>query len=137
MFTTHQTNPNLIEARVGGKITSIEMGTGIDALAAMARDMEDGSILMIYDDFDMPEAGAIVEELKRLPQLFEMISHVSKIAILSDQAWVRKAAEFEGMIIPGVTIRGYPIAERAQAEAFLSGEQLVDDDNDFGDNMPV
>jgi len=119
MFTVHPPKSNLVIAEIGGKITRDEMSAGLDALTAQVNDIARANMLCVYDDIDMPEIGALTEELKRLPQLFAMISHLDKVAVVSDQKWVRDMAELEGMVIPGIRLRSFPQAARAEAEQWL------------------
>lgn len=139
MFTVEKTGKDLLQIEIGGKITAEEMATGLDTLLPMAKDMAHGRMLAIYHDIEFPEAGAIVEEMKRLPQLFQVISHVEKVALVSDQKWVRDMAELESKVLPGTTIRSFASKDRAQAEAYLATKpqtEDVDDDDDF-ENFPV
>lgn len=138
MFKTRQMKPNQIETRIGGKISAQEMARGFDTLLPMTRKLVDGKVLLIYDDIGLPEPAALVEEMNRLPQLFEALTHLKKIAVLSDHGWIRKAAEYEGMALSGVCVRAYPTKSRNLAEAFLNkADETCEDEGDFFDNFPV
>ena len=54
--------------------------------------------------------------------LLASIRKIGKVAVISDQAWLRTAAEVEGKLIPGLKIESFEPSERANAEAWLLGE---------------
>ena len=137
MFTVENIAPDLVQIEIGGKITSEEMSTGLDTLLPLTNAMTDGRMLGLYYDIEFPEAGAIMEEMKRLPQLFGVIGKLKKVAIVSDQKWIRDMAELEGKILPGTTIRSFEFKDRAQAEAYLKMAGTSDDDEDDTENFPV
>lgn len=139
MFKVEKKSADLIEIEIGGKITADEMSKGLDTLLPMTEQMKNGRMLALYHDIEFPEAGAILEEMKRLPQLFGMLGKVTKVALVSDQKWIRDIAELEGTILPGMSVRSFTSDERAQAEAFLKLEPAVDEIDDDGgdDSFPV
>ncbi|SFR44257.1 STAS/SEC14 domain-containing protein [Litoreibacter janthinus] len=137
MFTVEKTGKNLIQIEIGGKITAEEMAAGLDALLPLTKQMEDGRMLAIYHDIEFPEAGAILEEMKRLPQLFGVIGKVKKVALVSNQKWIRDMAVLEGKILPGTTIRSFEFKDRAQAEAYVGSEGATNDEGDDFENFPV
>lgn len=138
MFTVEKADKDLLHIEIGGKITAEEMAVGLDTLLPMAKEMAHGRMLAIYHDIELPEAGAIVEEMKRLPQLLQVISHVEIVALVSNQKWIRDMAELESKILPGTTIRSFETKDRALAEAYLkTGLQGSDDEDDDFENFPV
>jgi len=139
MFKVEALAPDLIQIEIGGKITSLEMSVGLDTLLPLTKNMNDGRMLAIYHDIEFPEAGAILEEMKRLPQLFGVIGKVKKVALVSNQKWIRDMAELEGKILPGTTIRSFEFNDRAKAEAYLDMTENAGADADSNDseNFPV
>lgn len=134
MFTVETLAPDLLQIEIGGKITADEMSAGLDSLLPLTDKMSNGRILALYHDIELPEAGAIMEEMKRLPQLFGIIGKVKSVALVSDQKWVRDMAMLEGKIIPGMKISCFEFKDRAKAEAYLN---MKEDDDDEFDNFPV
>ncbi|WP_281859868.1 STAS/SEC14 domain-containing protein [Litoreibacter halocynthiae] len=137
MFTVETLAPDLLKIEIGGKITAEEMSSGLDTLLPLTSAMADGRMLALYHDIEFPEAGAILEEMKRLPQLFGVIGKVKKVALVSDQKWIRDMAMLEGKIIPGMTIRSFEFKDRAQAEAYLNMADATASDEDDTENFPV
>jgi hypothetical protein len=67
----------------------------------------------------LPSIGAMVVEIKRLPKLFGLLEKYAKCAVLTDAGWLRKAAEIEGALFPGIKIKSFELQETAAAEAWL------------------
>jgi len=134
MFTVKTLAPDLVKVEIGGKVTADEMSAGLDTLLPLTQKMTNGRMLALYHDIEFPEAGAILEEMKRLPQLFGMIGKVKNVALVSDQKWIRDMAMLEGTVMPGMKIRSYEFKDHAQAETYLGMDD--GDDNDI-ENFPV
>ncbi len=95
------------------------MRVGLDAFMAMLP--EEGRMAFLYDirAFAFPEMEAVTEKMRDLPHLFTAIGRMSKVAMVADPGWLRAVAEFEGMLIPGLTIRSFEPSQREEAEAWL------------------
>ena len=62
-------------------------------------------------DFSLTAVG---EELVHIPALLKWLHSVDRIAVVSDEGWIRTAARFESLLIPGVT---YQVYDEFEAEA--------------------
>lgn len=120
MFEITKPSENRVDIKINGQITSDEMAQGLDALIAQSEGMKEGTSLYTLTGFAMPTLGAISVEMSRLPKLFGLIGKISRCAVVTDQKWVRTAAEIEGALIPGLVIKAFAPDEVAAAEAWLS-----------------
>ncbi len=120
MFTVTKTNDERIELSISGKIDSDEMTKGMDDLFALSDGFKDGQMLYRVTDIEMPTLGAFGVELHRIPKMFSLVTRFDRIAVICDQSWVRTGAEIEGIMIPGITIKGFVSADEAKAEAWLT-----------------
>ena len=114
------TAPNRIDLHISGKIDRDAMEKLLDDFVAAAEGMEHGVLFYRIENFQMPEASAIMVEFRRLPELFAMVRRFEKAAVIADEAWVRKVAEFESMLIPGMSIKGFKPGEEHAAEEWLA-----------------
>lgn len=121
MFKLDRKASNRLDIDIAGKIDRDEMNASLDALIEEAADIEHGRMLYTLGDFELPTAGAIGVELKRLPKLLKTIRRFDRIAVIADEKWVRKAGEFEGALLPGVEIRAFRPGEASEAESWLAG----------------
>jgi hypothetical protein len=78
-------------------------------------------LVVIDDDFDQFEAGALWEDLKF--GLGSGLGHLSaweRMALVSDADWVRHAITLFGWLVPG-DVRVFPLAALDDATAWLAG----------------
>jgi hypothetical protein len=76
--------------------------------------------IVIDDDFDRFEAGALWEDMKF--GFGSGLTHLSaweRMALVSDAAWVRHAITLMGWLVPG-EVRVFPLAELADATSWLA-----------------
>jgi hypothetical protein len=119
MFNVVRNGANRIDIEFGGKLDSAEMKLALDELVDKSKGIEHGRMLYRIGDFDLPTLGAIGVEFSRLPELFRLIRHFDRVAVLADQQWIRSASEIEGALIPGLEIKAFESDKRSQAEAWL------------------
>lgn len=88
-------------------------------------------------DFEMPTLGAMAVELYRMPKLFRLTGKFDKCAVLSDTAWIRTAAEIEGVAIPSLEIKSFALADIKAAEAWLDTRSKKERSDEESENFPV
>lgn len=120
MFKVTLRGDNRVDIELSGKLDSDEMKTALDQLVDKSDTIENGTMLYDIIDFQMPSINAIAIELSRLPELFGLIKKYSRVAVLSDKNWIKKASELEGMLIPGLDIKAFDREQRDEAEKWLA-----------------
>ena len=138
MLLVHKNGPNRVDIELSETLDADMMAAGLDELFEESKDITNGVMMYKIPSFSMPTGGALAAEMMRLPQLFSLIGHFDRCAVLTDIAWLQTAAKIEGALLPGLKIEVFDMANVAAAEAWLAGAADIDeDDNDFGDNLPV
>ncbi|MEL6550534.1 MAG: STAS/SEC14 domain-containing protein [Pseudomonadota bacterium] len=132
MIKVTKTAQNRIDLTIEGQVDSAGMTEGLNALLEAAEGMEEGRMLYRITGFAVPTPGAFAVEFGYMPKLFGLIGKIRRAAVVSDQAWIRTAAEIEGAIIPGLAIRAFEHGQEAAAEAWLA-----EDGGDASENVPV
>ena len=132
MLTVTHPAPNRIDIELTAVLDGDMMAAALDELVEAAKDIEEGVMLYRVISFSWPTGGAILAEVLRLPQLFRMIGHFKRCAVVSDMGWIRTAAEIEGKMIPGLEIKAFEPAQEPAAERWLS-----ETGEGFHDNIPV
>lgn len=122
MFKVIRKGENRLDIEMSGKLNSEQMKAALDELVSKSENIENG--IMLYDvvDYHLPSVNAIVIEFSRLPSMFGFITKFNRAAVLSDKTWLKKISELEGMLIPGLEIKAFSRDQKAEAEAWLSGE---------------
>ncbi len=123
MFKVTQRGDHRLDIELSGRLDSDEMKAALDDLIDKSDAIENGKMFYDIIDFNMPSINAIAIELSRLPELFGLIKKYSKVAVLSDTSWIKKASELEGMLIPGLDIKAFDREQRADAEKWLESDE--------------
>ena len=122
MLAITKPSDNRVDIEISGSIDAAAMQTGLDTLIEQSETVVDGRMLYTITNFSMPTMSALAVELKRLPKLFGLLSKYNRCAVVSDTGWLRKAAEVEGALIPGLTIKSFDIDDTERAEEWLTGD---------------
>lgn len=120
MFAVMTHGINRLDLEISGKLDAEEMRVALDTLLTHARDIKHGRMLYQIQDLDFPSLSAIAVELSRVPSLFGLIAKFDRVAVLADQAWIRKISEIEGYLFPGMEIKAFEPDQKIAAEAWLS-----------------
>lgn len=122
MFTTTKTAENRLDIVLSGSLDADQMGQALDDLIALSEGISKGRMLYTITDFAMPTMGAFAVEMTRLPKLLGLVGKFARCAVLCDTDWIRTAAEIEGALIPGLTIKTFGLSETEAAEAWLAAD---------------
>ncbi|SHG57594.1 STAS/SEC14 domain-containing protein [Cognatishimia maritima] len=120
MLKITQNGPNRIDIDLNGQIDAVNMRVALDEIMALSEGMENGTMLYRIPEFTMPTLAAIGVEMTYLPRLFVLLGKFDRCAVLTDAAWLKKAAEIEGALIPGIDIKSFDLNEEEAAEKWLS-----------------
>ncbi len=120
MFKVTKTGDNRIDLEIHGGLGAEEMKTGLDELLNLSEGMQGGALMYRIQEFEMPEFSALMVEFGRVGQLLGLIGRFRKCAVVCEQAWLRNMAQFEGMLIPSLTIKGFSLSQAGEAEAWLN-----------------
>ena len=121
MFKVTQNGENRLDIELSGKLDAEEMKVALDELASKSENIQNGRMLYEVVDFHLPSLAAIGIEFSRLPSLLGLLKKFDRAAVLTDKAWLKKVSELEGMLYPGLEIKGFGRDQRAEAEAWLAG----------------
>lgn len=120
MLTITKPSANRVDIELSGRVDAEVMRRALDDLIAKSEDVTHGRMLYRIPAFAMPTLGAIGIEMVRMPKLFGLLGKFDRCAVLSDAGWIRKAAEVEGALFPGIEIKSFELAETAEAESWLA-----------------
>ncbi len=119
-FTAELEAPNLLVVEATGQMDAIGMEIALDMLVPVVRKMSHGAMLMRAHDVSWPTLGAIGVELRHWVQLMAMVRKVDRVAVLTDQGWVKNAAAIESLLVPNLEIRSFAPTDEAAARAWLA-----------------
>jgi hypothetical protein len=119
MFEVKQNGENRLDIKMSGKLNADEMRIVLDELVEKSKNIENGKMLYDIVDYHLPSLEAIAIEFSRLPTMLRWIKKFNRAAVLSDKNWLKKASEFEGVLLPGLEIKAFERDQKADAEAWL------------------
>ena len=122
MFKVIENGINRLDIEMSGKLDEESMKLALDDLVSKSKNIENGKMLYVIIDFQIPTLGAIAIEFSRLPSMLGLIKKFNRAAVLTDKNWLKKISEFEGVLFPGLEIRAFNIDQKEQAEAWLYSE---------------
>ena len=120
MFKVIPNGVNRLDIEMSGKLNAEEMRVALDELVNKSKNIENGKMLYEVIDFHLPSLSAIGIEFSRLPSMLGLMKKFERAAVLTDKAWLQKASELEGFLIPGLEIKAFNRDQKADAEAWLS-----------------
>ncbi|WP_313086205.1 STAS/SEC14 domain-containing protein [Pseudomonas sp.] len=121
MFHVTRIGDNRIDIDFSGKLDAGEMRFALDELVRKSETISHGQLLFRLGDFDVPTLGAVGVELSRIPQMLRVIRRFDRCAVVCAKDWVRRAAEIEGALIPGLTIKAFDQHQNTEAHLWLEG----------------
>jgi len=120
MFKIIPNGINRLDIEMCGKLNSEDMKIALDELISKSQNIENGRILYEIIDFHLPSLGAIGVEFSRLPAMFGLMKKFDRAAVLTDKTWLKNVSELEGAFCPGLEIKAFNRAQKAEAEDWLS-----------------
>ncbi|WP_250460077.1 STAS/SEC14 domain-containing protein [Microbulbifer litoralis] len=120
MFRVQRIGDRRVDLEISGRLDSEGMKTALDELSAACEGIERGRMLCDVMNYRLPSPGALAVEFSRLPSLLRLVGRFDRAAVLADEAWLQKASELEGRLIPGLEIRAFGRNRRGEAEAWLA-----------------
>lgn len=122
MFRIEKQGENHLHIEFDGQMDSGQMEVALNEFILLAKGIEKGTMLYEVAAFHMPSFSAIGIKLSKLPTLFGLVGQFRKAAVLTDEKWLQKVSEIEGLLIPSLDIKAFPLADKAAAEAWLAAE---------------
>jgi hypothetical protein len=119
-FHSTREAPNLLVVETTGQMDAVAMEIALNVLVDQMDGMHHGGILMRANDVEWPTLGAIAVELRHWVQLMAAIKKVDKVALISDQDWIRRAASVESALIPNLVIKSFDPGAEAAARDWLA-----------------
>lgn len=110
------------EIAIYGAFTSDDMAQ----LVAFAREQNatgrGGNVLFDLVSLADFTFAAVLGELAHVPALMQWVTRLDRIAMISDEEWIRSTARLESILLPGVTYAVYDEDQAGTARAWVLGQ---------------
>lgn len=125
MMENLDTEPGVIAVKLSGRMKAEEMD---EAAALVERSLEAHERTHVYveihDNFSF-DVGAFAAYLPRAAAMLPKLDRFGRIAVVSEQRWIRWATRIESAILPGISYETFEIAEHAHALAWVEGKRAL------------
>ena len=107
--------------KFSGRLAVADVSKSLDLIEDALAKSGDIHLSVEVDRLEGVEAQVVTSDLSRGLRLLGKLDRFGRVAIVSDQTWIRGLAKVESAILPGVSYRTYQLAERDQALAWVEG----------------
>jgi len=122
MIDIERIAPNAHQVLVYGEITREDALKFMDFAKQQAAAGEGGNLLVDMVSMAGFSWSVVVEELAHAPALMAWVYRLGRIALISDEAWIRSMARLESVLLPGVAYAVYDADEADAARAWVLEE---------------
>ena len=112
--------PYVVALRVGGRITTADVDRAKAALDAALEAHDRVSFLLVVDGLGFVDPAALVRDVGYGIGQIQNLPRFHRAAVVTGQGWLRGIVGAENALLPGVQVRAFAPAERAEAEAWVS-----------------
>jgi hypothetical protein len=125
MLETLPSASDVIAIRLSGKLGRKELDPIVDRLEAALAEHDKTHVYAEVTDFGGIEIADLLHYLGRALPFFRKLDRFGRVAVVSDQAWLRAAAKVESALLPHVSYETFTLAEREQALAWVEGRSRL------------
>lgn len=112
---------DVIAIRIGGKLTEGELATLVERVETSIETRDKTHMFMEVEDFSGFDLGAFARYLPRGAAMLGKLGRFGRIAVVSDQKWIRLWTRVESALLPGISYELYSPDQREQALAWVEG----------------
>lgn len=113
--------PGVMALRVRGHVSREDVDSCLELLTEELAKREQISLYVEVVELSGFDTEAVAVGFDRGAGLLRQLDRFGRVAIVSDQAWIRWLARVESAIWPGISYRTYTLAEREMALAWVQG----------------
>jgi hypothetical protein len=122
MISIQPISDNAHEITIYGAFTSEDMSQFVAFVREQNAAGSGGNVLFDLVSLADFTFAAIVGELAHVPALMQWVYRLDRIAVISDEEWIRSAARLESALLPGVTYAVYDEDQADAARAWVLGQ---------------
>lgn len=116
---------DVVRAKTSGRLDRAELEQVTDLVERSLDARPKTHFLVEVQAFAGFDAVALADYLPRAAAMLGRLDRFGRIAVVSDQSWVRWATRLESALLPHVRYEVFEPAEREQALAWVEGRELL------------
>ena len=113
---------DIIAIKISGKILRDELMKVVDRVEESLKENVKTHVYVEVEDFTGIDMAAMGEYLPRAFPMLGKLARFGRVAVVSDQRWLRWAAKLESALLPNISYETFEGAERARALAWVEGK---------------
>lgn len=113
---------DVIALKISGKMLRDELMKVVDRVEASLEKNDKTHVYVEVEDFTGIDMTAMGEYLPRAFHMLGKLDRFGRVAVVSDQRWLRWATKLESALLPGISYETFEGAERARALAWVQGK---------------
>lgn len=124
MLETLFTDGNRLGLKVAGHLAADELADIYAMVENSLTDFEKTHLYVEVGDYTGFDTQFVARNLRRSLAMLGKLSAFGRVAVVTDQSWLRRAAKLESALLPHIAYEVYPLAERDRALAWIKGESV-------------
>ena len=125
MIEILKSQPDVIAVKVGGKMGREGLDALIERLERSLAERSKTHIFVEVENFTGIDPDALGDYLPRAFAMMGKLGRFGRIAVVSDQMWVRAATRLESALLPNIRYEVFESAERDRALAWVEGRSAL------------
>jgi hypothetical protein len=121
MLTYLPSREDVIACRISGRMSAEEIEDISDKVLEAVERNETTHVYVETEGMTGFDAKAWAEQIKRGWPVFSKLSRFGRVAVVSDQQWIRWWLRIESAFLPGISYEVFDLAERERALAWVEG----------------
>ena len=102
-----------------GELNPDAMPEAVDQLMETTSEDAPGGLLVRLQHMDLGSLHTVASDWSRKAEFFALQKRFGKVAVLTDQAWVRQSAKMQAVALPDTELKVYELADEADARVWL------------------
>ncbi len=116
---------DVIAIKLSGRLTKDDIGRCYDLLeAALDRNIKT-HLFVEMDERWSWDGNGLFQDIQRGIKLIGRLEKMGRVAVVSDQTWVRWAAKIESALLPHISYRTFKLDQRDAALAWVEGKTRI------------
>jgi hypothetical protein len=117
--------PDVLALEMGGTITGEDLDAIMDRTEAIMAKHDKIHVYVETHGIEGMQLSALPHHMSRAFPLFGKLNRFGRVAVVSDQAWMRFGSRLESAMLPGISYCVFTPEDRDEALAFALGKQTA------------
>jgi len=118
-YTIQAETKDLTMIDAQGELNPDSMPEAVEQLMEQTDAEDPGSLLVRLQHMDLGTLHTVASDWSRKAEFFALQKRFGKVAVLTDQPWIRQSAKMQSVALPDTELKVYDLADEADARVWL------------------